>query len=67
MSWMNEIFGVEKPVIAMCHLKPIPPGSGLGPHGGDAVRRYKRAPTCVLSKMAGSTPLCSPTKPACFI
>lgn len=24
LSWMNEIFGVEKPVIAMCHLQPMP-------------------------------------------
>lgn len=24
MSWMKELFGVEKPIIAMCHLQPLP-------------------------------------------
>ncbi len=24
MNWMNEMFGVEKPIIAMCHLQPLP-------------------------------------------
>lgn len=24
MSWMRELFGVEKPIIAMCHLQPLP-------------------------------------------
>ena len=24
MNWMEELFGVKKPVIAMCHLKPLP-------------------------------------------
>lgn len=24
MSWLNELFGVEKPIIAMCHLRPLP-------------------------------------------
>lgn len=24
MSWMKELFGVEKPIIAMCHLQPMP-------------------------------------------
>ncbi len=24
MNWMEELFGVKKPVIAMCHLRPLP-------------------------------------------
>ena len=24
MSWLNDLFEVEKPIIAMCHLKPLP-------------------------------------------
>jgi membrane complex biogenesis protein, BtpA family len=24
MNWMKELFGVEKPIIAMCHLRPMP-------------------------------------------
>ncbi len=24
MSWMDELFGVKKPIIAMCHLQPLP-------------------------------------------
>ena len=24
MSWLEEMFGVKKPVIAMCHLQPMP-------------------------------------------
>ena len=24
MNWMEEIFGVKKPIIAMCHLQPLP-------------------------------------------
>ena len=24
MNWMNDLFGVEKPIIAMCHLQPMP-------------------------------------------
>ena len=23
-SWMNELFGTYKPIIAMCHFKPLP-------------------------------------------
>ena len=24
MSWMKDIIGTEKPIIAMCHLQPMP-------------------------------------------
>ena len=24
MNWMEELFGVKKPIIAMCHLQPLP-------------------------------------------
>ena len=24
MLWIDELFGVKKPVIAMCHLQPMP-------------------------------------------
>jgi membrane complex biogenesis BtpA family protein len=35
MSWLKEVFGTEKPIVAMCHLDPLPgdpsydPGKGL--------------------------------------
>ena len=32
MSWLREVFGVPKPIIAMCHLEPLPgdPGYDVG-------------------------------------
>lgn len=28
MSWLNEVFGVKKPIIAMCHLEALPGDPG---------------------------------------
>jgi membrane complex biogenesis BtpA family protein len=28
MSWLNEVLGVNKPIIAMCHLEPLPGDPG---------------------------------------
>ena len=28
MSWLKEVFGVQKPIIAMCHLEPLPGDPG---------------------------------------
>ena len=28
MSWLKEVFGVHKPIIAMCHLEPLPGDPG---------------------------------------
>ena len=34
MNWMKELFGVEKPIIAMCHLQPLPGDPNFDSAGG---------------------------------
>jgi membrane complex biogenesis BtpA family protein len=34
MQWIRELFGVEKPVIAMCHLRALPGDPGYDAAGG---------------------------------
>lgn len=34
MNWMRELFGVEKPIIAMCHLQPLPGDPNFDSAGG---------------------------------
>ena len=34
MNWLNELFNVEKPVIAMCHLQPLPGDPNYDEIGG---------------------------------
>lgn len=34
MNWMYELFGVEKPIIAMCHLQPLPGDPNYDSEGG---------------------------------
>lgn len=34
MSWIKDLFGVEKPIIAMCHLKALPGDPGYDSVGG---------------------------------
>ena len=34
MSWLEEMFGVKKPVIAMCHLQPMPGDPNYDEKGG---------------------------------
>jgi membrane complex biogenesis BtpA family protein len=34
MSWMKEVFGVEKPIIAMCHLRALPGDPDYDPDKG---------------------------------
>ena len=24
MNWLKQVFGTEKPIIAMCHMQPMP-------------------------------------------
>jgi hypothetical protein len=31
MNWLKEVFGVSKPIIAMCHLEPLPGDPGYKP------------------------------------
>lgn len=43
-NWLKEVFGTEKPIIAMCHLLPLPGDPGYDKAGGmrkvlDAARR----------------------------
>jgi hypothetical protein len=34
MTWLNELFPVNKPIIAMCHLKALPGDPGYDAHKG---------------------------------
>lgn len=34
MNWLHEVFGVEKPIIAMCHLLALPGDPGYDAEGG---------------------------------
>ncbi|SNX54667.1 BtpA/SgcQ family protein [Thermoanaerobacterium sp. RBIITD] len=34
MNWVKELFGTNKPIIAMCHLRPLPGDPGYDKHGG---------------------------------
>lgn len=34
MSWLADVFGVNKPIIAMCHFKAFPGDPGYDSHGG---------------------------------
>jgi len=36
MKWLQEVFNVRKPVIAMCHLQPLPGDPGYDKEGGIA-------------------------------
>lgn len=43
MTWLNEIFGVAKPVIGMCHLRALPGDPRFDAEGGlDAVLAHAR-------------------------
>jgi membrane complex biogenesis BtpA family protein len=48
MNWMHDVFSVEKPIIAMCHLQPLPGDPGYDAEAGvegvlTAARRDLRA------------------------
>jgi uncharacterized protein len=48
MNWMHDVFSVEKPIIAMCHLQPLPGDPGYDAAAGvegvlTAARRDLRA------------------------
>lgn len=34
MSWLKEVFGTEKPIIAMCHMQPMPGDPHFDPKKG---------------------------------
>ena len=34
LTWMEELFGVKKPIIAMCHLQPLPGDPHYDAEGG---------------------------------
>ena len=35
-NWLEELFGVKKPIIAMCHLQPLPGDPYYDKQGGMA-------------------------------
>jgi membrane complex biogenesis BtpA family protein len=48
MNWMRDVFAAEKPIVAMCHLKPLPSDPGYDTDAGvesviEAARRDLRA------------------------
>ena len=64
-QWVKELFGVEKPVIAMCHFQAMP-----GDRDYDAERAltgYWNPPAliCTHCKMAAWMRLCFPMSAAC--
>lgn len=41
MSWLTDVFGIDKPVIGMCHLMAMPGDPGFDGRGGmDAIVRH---------------------------
>ncbi len=34
MNWIEEVFGVSKPIIAMCHLEALPGDPAYDPQKG---------------------------------
>lgn len=34
-NWLEELFGVKKPIIAMCHLQPLPGDPYYDKQGGN--------------------------------
>ncbi len=52
MSWLKEVFGVHKPIIAMCHLRAMPGDPGYDPvKGMDWI--VEQARTDLLALQAG--------------
>jgi membrane complex biogenesis BtpA family protein len=44
MTWTSDLFGTERPIIAMCHLRALPGDPGYDAEGGlDAVLDHARA------------------------
>jgi predicted TIM-barrel enzyme len=43
MNWLKDVFGVSKPIIAMCHLEPLPGDPGYKfDKGLEAIRESAR-------------------------
>jgi len=64
MSWLKDLFGTEKPIIAMCHLDPLPGDPSYDAARGlpwilERARRNLRA-----LQEAAWMPSCSPTRRA---
>ena len=34
MNWLKDVIGTEKPIIAMCHLQPLPGDPHYDRNGG---------------------------------
>jgi len=52
MSWINEMFGVQKPIIAMCHLQAMP-GDPYYDHAGGMKRVVELARKDVYALQEG--------------
>ncbi len=67
-SWLDDVFAVQKPVIAMLHLAALPGDPGFDSAAGvrAVVDRAKRANWPRCSRVA-STASWSPTSSACRI
>lgn len=63
--WIDNMFGVKKPIITMLHLDPLP-GDPRYYYGDcmDRVVEHARA-TCTPCRTAAWTASCSPTSSAC--
>lgn len=67
-NWLEELFGVKKPIIAMCHLQPLPGDPYYDKQGGMAKGSWT-APeeTFTLCRTAASMPSCFPMNFRCPI
>ena len=64
-NWMQDLFHVEKPIIAMCHLQPLPGDPYYDADGGmEKVMAAAKADLLALQEGAGLTELCSPMSSA---
>ena len=52
-TWINELFGVEKPVIGMCHMQAMPGRSTLQLMTGDLAWVYDEALADLLALQEG--------------
>lgn len=64
MSWLEDVFHVRKPIIAMCHFERLPGDPGYDSAKGLDWVLSAAGRTCALSRTAGWTPSCSQTSQA---
>ena len=56
-NWTDELFGVKKPIIAMCHLLPLPSDPYYDEEGGmeKVIERARRVFGCPVYNVYGQS------------